>query len=382
MVSSAWFFSTLAQATAAIIGLTLAFTISTHLSRRERQKARTDELREELADLREKYQYVLDTMSRALRDSDAQFNTPDIRFDLTGEQNDVEQWAAQQPDSETARAWAYISGAAAILSNIDVLSEYTLDRKQFSQLNGAATELKNLFRRSGGIDETLYQQITQTDTGSVPSDYYFEDILEENNRVESWWSRYSTTYHDNIAGVRPNDPAFTGKNLFSWAMLFEDMERDGIEIGSHAVGTEVTSDFMSPRFVERVIWTSMKLGFVGVLLPSLFLISSPGATLPVVVVSMIPPWVTGWGTILVQGGLLVVTGFYSLVLFLIMLLDVHYELPTMASALGDGEDLQKEPTGLAERGIAWVLAFALDLEKDTDERTPQERGETDANESN
>ena len=187
MVSSAWFFSTLAQATAAIIGLTLAFTVSTHLSRRERRKARTDELRKELADLREKYQYVLDTMSRALRDSDARFNTSGIRFDLTDEQNDIEQWAAQQPDSETARAWAYTSGAAAILSDIDVLSEYTLDREELSQLNGAATELKNLFARGGGIDETLYRQITQTDAGSVPSDYYFEDIFEERSWEAHCW---------------------------------------------------------------------------------------------------------------------------------------------------------------------------------------------------
>lgn len=377
MVSSAWLFSTLAQATAAIIGLTIAFTISTHLSRRERRKARTDDLREELADLREQYQYVLDTMSRALEQSDARFNTSSARFDLTDEQSDVEQWAAQQPDSTTARAWAQISGAAAILSEIDVLSEYTLDRKQFSELNGAATVLKELFMRRGGTDETLYREITQIGIGPIPSNYYFEDILDEHDRVENWWNRYSTTRHDNLAGIKPNDPAFTGKNLFSWAMLFEDMERDGIETGSHAVGTEVTADFMSPQFVERVIWTNIKLGFVGVFLPSLFLISSPSATPPTQVVDAIPTWIfdlawiTDWGTIAIQAALLALTAYYSLVLFLIMYLDVHYEVPTMASALGIRAE-QRKPTSWRERWVFRVLAFALDLDSDASESSDEE----------
>jgi hypothetical protein len=370
MVFSAWFFSTLAQATAAIIGLTIAFTVSTHLSRRERRKNRTDDLREELTDLRTKYQPVLDTMSQALKQSNAQFNTSTGRFDLTDDQKNAKQWAAQQPDSTAAEAWAYISGIAAILLEIDILSEYTLDREQFSELNSTVTELKELFRRNGGTDKKLYREITGA--GSIPSDYYFEDILDEDDRVKSWWNRHSTTRHDNIAGIKPNDPQLMGKNLFSWGMLFEDLERDGIETGEHAVGTEITTDFMSPQFTERMILTSMKLGFVGVFLPTLFLISFRSVMLPTSVADRIPElisnlaWVADWGTIAIQVGLLAMTAYYSLVLFLIMLFEVHYEVPTMASALGVGAE-RSEPSSQGERLISRVLAFTLDFGDETNE---------------
>jgi hypothetical protein len=62
MASPEWFFSTLAQSSAAIIGFVLAFSAVIHQLERQQREKRTDKLRDELIELRYKYGNVIHNM--------------------------------------------------------------------------------------------------------------------------------------------------------------------------------------------------------------------------------------------------------------------------------------------------------------------------------
>jgi len=188
MVSSAWFYSSIAQASAAIIGLTIAFTISTHLSRRERRRRKTDEAREEAVELKQKYQPTLDTIAETFRNhTDFEPNSGRHELDDVAA---VEPWASEMNAPVSARIWALTSGMSNIISDYSRLSG-EISHEQLTTLHEAVQELEyGIFRRNAGPDEELYTEITGQDPEDADGHYYFDDILDENDRLESWLERH------------------------------------------------------------------------------------------------------------------------------------------------------------------------------------------------
>ena len=325
--SPAWFFSTLAQATAAIVGLTIAFIITTHMSRREYIRRRTDRIHEDTIRLREKYHGVFDTMAHLLRE-ECDFSYAQVRFDLD---NEIDEWAENQEDPAAARVWAYVSGVAQILTDIESAYSPELDNEDFGRLNRAGRNLPSSLDVMGS-GQGVYVQVTNT-SSEPPSGFHVEDIFEDHDRIRSWLSRNTTEDHDHTAGVAPDPDLFSGKNIFSWATISEEFERDITLLTSKTPSTDVTDNFTSPNFARRVLITDAKLAVVGIFLPLLFLVSSPDVSLPQLISQFIEglsdwSWVVDWSTIVLEVILLATSGRYTAGLFVLMLVDLGYTPPS------------------------------------------------------
>ncbi len=379
MISPEWYYSTIAQASAAIIGLTIAFTVSTHLSRRERRRRRTDKAREEAVDLKQKYQPLMDTIARTIKDS-SDIDYDNIRYELE-DVSSVEDWASDQINPVSARVWALTSGISYVLSDFSLLSAEP-SRDQIEILQNAVEELEyNLLYRDNGNDRILYSELMDQPIEEADNHYYFDDILDENERISAWLDRNRRTRDENIAGARPND--LTGKNIFSLVTIMEIVDAELDDFGINVVESDLTADFLQRDFGTYVLSTSMKLASFGIFLPVLFLISLPDFSLPVWVVEQIPS--TIFDAIDIGDALLhlaaeiiifVMTSFYTLRLFTIMTIDMNTTVPTMSDLLGnsdkadqDGESNQEtddtrltELVKLAQYVIRWAQIKSLPTE--------------------
>lgn len=327
MVSPAWFFSTLAQVTAAILGLTTAFAFSVFDRRQAELSRRNDQFRGEINNIREKYQPVLDTISSELRDN-ADFDRPGVRFDL--ERLDEQEWAEEQTDSTAARIWANTSGISHLLADTDLLSA-TLDRDDLYHLNSAAQTLVELLGH-GGEEEQLYKEITSSKNS--PDSFYIDDIFEDRDRIAYWLNRHMSTSRANAVAMSPTGSGLTGKNIFSWVILLDELRSDGIELGTQAIRTDVGTNLEPGERLMSIIRVNIGLGIVGALIPSFLLISSPD--LGPVFVDLIPQsleWLIDWATALIQLILLLLTAFLTYRLFTIM---QAVGLTARAQRAGDG----------------------------------------------
>jgi hypothetical protein len=373
MVTPAWFYSTIAQASAAIIGLTIAFTVSTHLSRRERRRRRTDKAREEAIELKQRYQPLMDTIARTIKEN-ADINVDNTRYELE-DVSSVESWASNKNAPISAQIWALTSGISQTLSDFTVLSAEPT-REQLAKLQNAVQELEyTLLYRDNGNDKTLYTEITGQPPEEAEGFYYHDDILEDTERISAWLDRNRRTRDENIAGARPSD--LTGKNIFSLTTIMEILDSDLDNFGVNAVESDLTADFLQRNFGSHVLSTSTRLAVFGIFLPILFLISPPDLSLPMWIVEVIPSTVfdviDGAQTLLnllAQITILSASAFYTVRLFTIMRLDMNTTVPTMGELLGVEDENESEAesdstpdnpqfTGLLRYVVQWVQVKSL-----------------------
>jgi len=334
MASPAWFFSTLAQAAAAIIALTIAFTITSHSTRREYIQDRSDRFREHLIRYQEKYQGIMDNMAHAVSE-EVNFDYDGARFDLV--EDDAESWAATQNDPKAALLWAYLSGVGGILADVDPALGPNIEDSEMGALHVAGRNVVPLLTRGSDSVEEIYNAVEGVD---VPNNFYFEDIFDEGRRVEAWVSRNLTERYENQLGVQPGEMPLSGKNFYSWVTLLEEFRLDTKVLTGRTPATELT-DFMSPRFAGRIMITSFKLAIFGVFIPIIFLISSPEATVPSQISDLftwVPKWIHDWSYYIPQFILLLLSAEYTRRLFSLMIHQLNYSpASTMVRLLG-GDD--------------------------------------------
>lgn len=360
MVAPAWFYSTIAQASAAIIGLTIAFTVSTHLSRRERRRRRTDKAREEAIELKQRYQPLMDIIARTIKEN-ADLNVDNTRYELE-DISAVESWANNKGVPVSAQIWALTSGISHTLSDFIVLSAEPT-REQLEKLQNAVQELEySLLYRDNGNDRILYTEITGQPPEEAEGFYYHDDILADADRISAWLDRNRRTRDENIVGARPDD--LTGKNIFSLVTIMEILDSDLDKFGVNAVESDLTADFLQRNFGSHVLSTSARLALFGIFLPILFLISSPDLSLPMRVVEAIPSTVFDvidgshiLLNLLTQITILSASAFYTVRLFTIMRLDMNTTVPTMGELLGvdDGDKSSAESDTTSEDGRLEIL---------------------------
>ena len=336
--SPAWFFSTLAQASAAIVGLTIAFTISAYTTRQEYRQNRTDRFQDELIRYQEKYQGILSNMSHELREQ-SRFDTSKKRFRLSDdeEEDEVEEWAEDQQDTEVAKVWAHLSTASNILSEIEPALNPNLDEDELGTLHVAARRLPGYFDPSWTDAEELYKQLSGD--SNVPQGFHVEDVLGQGDRVETWLARNLTERYDNQMLTQAGEVP-SGENFYSWATLLAEFRRDTKLLSGKLPSTELT-DFMSPKFAVKVLWLDFWLTITGVLLPSVFLVSSPQAQIPSIlidIITIVPQWIRNWGVYGVQIILIGLSGYFTIRLFVLMFQQIVNEPPTTMNELLGGND--------------------------------------------
>lgn len=342
MAPPAWFYSTIAQAAAAIIGFAIAFTIATYVSQRERMNRQTDEFRKNGREVRERYYYTFERMADTLFD-EGDFTHPSESIDLAAEDGveQLEEWAAEQSKTpQVARAWGYLKGVLNALDDL-VTPVDGATGDQFGGLNVAAYFLHfELFNRSQyDTDKDLYREVKGLPEDADISGYFTEDIFEDHGQVETW-------LHQNLTQRAMSAPAvggaqmFSGQDLSSWQMVFENFRTDMGRLTDISVGTAASEDIVSPDFIDSVLSACLGLGIFGIALPLTVLIFPDGPLLPanLIPVFTAPGWTVNLGTFLLQLLILIPSLFFTTILFSIMDNDARKVIPSsMTELLSRGE---------------------------------------------
>lgn len=289
-----WFFSTLAQSTAAIIGFTIALAAALYTSRLEKIRHQTEALRSRLIDIKDEYRPVLSGVSTTILDQ-GDFSTGEITPDIDGpaiieesedteeafalirylsrgldaSTDEIEAWAEDQSDEQAAIVWAHARRAGGILEDISPLNENLLEPQQMRRLLDSVKALKETLNAGTDSSEEFYQEITGEDPSSS---YHTEDIFSESQSIERWLDRNLEDLNRRRVGFEIPESIATGRNISNWATVFEEFERDvGLASGS-AIGTKVITD---PRKdIKSLLLYAAVLGIVGIFVPLLFLITS------------------------------------------------------------------------------------------------------------
>lgn len=342
MASPAWFYSTIAQAAAAIIGFAIAFTISTYVSRRERMNRLTDEFKDHGREIQERYYYTFEHMSDLIQDM-GNFSPPSERFNLAKENGaeELEQWANDQCDTQMARAWGYISSVLDLLDKVvSPVDEET--KEQLGGLNTAAEFLhRELFNRSHyHAAEDIYREIKGLSEDDDIHGYYTQDIFDDHGEIENWLHQHLSQRSATSFAVGPPS-TFSGQDLASWHMVLDEFRYDIRNLSNESIGTRASEDIVTPGFIESVLYICLGLGIFGVALPLLILIYPNGPILPTnsLPIYIISEWIANIVTLLLQLFILLPSLIFSGMLFYIMLVDANVTIPsTMVELLSVGDE--------------------------------------------
>lgn len=298
-----WFFSTLAQSTAAIIGFTIALAAALYTSRLEKIRHQTESLRDQMIEIQDEYRPVLSGISTTILE-DGEFSTGEITPNIDAQEiiedsrdmeeaaariqylssgldatpDKIEEWARKQPDEQAALLWAHNKRTLGLVDEISPLTENLLTPEQMGELMDSVRTMKNLLDANSESAETLYEEITEDDAGRG---FHTEDIFSETDSVERWIDRNLQDYNRRHVGFEIPDSIATGQNISNWATMFEEFERELGLAGGNALDSKIISNPRSD--IKEFLTYAAVLGVVGVFIPLMFLIVSPDS----------PVWILG-----------------------------------------------------------------------------------------
>lgn len=293
MPEPAQLFSTLVQAAATVIALTLGFASTLYDSRIDNLQETTNDLRSEFVDLRDKYQSVASSMALKLREQ-GDFDDPrheDLdpqewmdqygaeqttamllhksqRIDMSVEE--INEWAEGEPDTQAARAWGLLLNVSGILNNITELNSNILDIKQFHELRDSASTLDDLFDARSDENKELYQDLTDNEPDSG---YPTESIVEESETLVNWLDNHIDEIDERMEGWSSLKPHADGTNLVSFAMVTEELKINVFETVGKILGSALMPSSDPVATLNRILCYAVGLGIFGVFLPLLFLIT-------------------------------------------------------------------------------------------------------------
>lgn len=297
MAVAEWFFSTLAQSTAAIIGFTIALAAALYTSRLEKIRHQTESLRDQLIEIQDEYQPVLSGISTTLLE-DGNFSTDGISSNIDAQgiiedshdteeaaariqyqsrgldatTEEIEEWAVEQSDVQAALLWAHNKRTNGLLGEISPLTENLLTPDQMGEIMDSIRVMKNTLDANNESAQTLYEEITGDDAGQG---FHTEDIFSETESVERWIDRNLQDYNRRHVGFEIPDSIATGRNISNWATMFEEFERDVGLAGGSALDSKIISN---PRSnIKEFLKLAAMLGLVGIFIPLMFLIVSPNS---------------------------------------------------------------------------------------------------------
>lgn len=259
MVDTAWFFSTLSQATAAIVGLLVSARLIQYQLERQRRERRTEDLREEIQELEEKFGHILPPMVGTFADS------ADILFlhhvhDLSMTEDELNLNIAMKSSVPTVTLyWAHMARISHILMDgihpsPNPRAHYLFSKEEFDRLRESTTWLKNNVDERSQFIEYLY-----ADLGLSAKKPYTENGLHPDppgETLQDWLQRYQdyATRHSSL---------LSGKNLQSYQRVFGELHRDFQRLDSLRENTIITFNPGINPFLAK----AAALIFVGVILP-------------------------------------------------------------------------------------------------------------------
>jgi hypothetical protein len=259
MVDPAWFFSTLSQGTAAIVGLIVSARLIQYQLERQRRERRTEDLREEIQEFDKKFGHILSPMAGTFAgNADLSF-WPQSRFLWVKEGKLNLKIAMNSSMPVVTMYWVHMARISHILMtgihpSPNPRAHYLFSEKEFDRLRESITWLKeNVDERSPFI-EYLYADLWIQ--GNKP---YTADVLDPDPPGESlqdWLQRYQSyaTRHSTL---------LSGKNLQSYQRVFGELHRDFQQLDSLRKNTIITFNPGINPFLAK----ASVLILIGVILP-------------------------------------------------------------------------------------------------------------------
>lgn len=330
MASPEWFFSTIAQAAAAIVGFVIAFSAIIYQMERRRREQRTEELREHLSDLHSKYMDVIAVMAsgfgmrvdlhlESLGPSDPRYRDagPD---DYPGEHRGLEARAAMQgyldtpleTDAQEFEArfdeWEEADKSMTFVTHLhllrvnellgrmgpseDITSHYLLSTDEFEKLGESVGALADIFGlRNLGRGQQLYNELRGASDESAYGAFYskkaFGGPVEEDvavDEVTDWLLEYvrpeiadhlnTLKRHLRLEDETEEDDdgrPFTADSIAMWSLVFDELASDFEDADIQRYNTILDP----PPRMNRILTVSGLLLFIGVFVPLIFLLTVP-----------------------------------------------------------------------------------------------------------
>lgn len=289
MAEHEWFFSALAQSSAAIIGFVFAFSAVLHQIEQQQINDRTDDLREELIKLQSKYAEIIDVLLFALMDlvdTDTSYLT-----DIDLHAFDFKKELDKDTDLEnpgSAYVWGLLYRISTLLKGVgpseDPNAHYLLTKQELDVLFSSAVALDIVFSSSttssnasneNGVNRRVIDAVAQEINGSSKvsptlelfDDYSLSDgslTTDKKNKVKEWLDT-------NLDVNQHEPPTITGNNIYSFSILFDRLSNDVREVTLITHGTKISHE----SSVQPILMESLGLVIVGVFLPLASLFTYP-----------------------------------------------------------------------------------------------------------
>jgi len=280
MVDPAYFFSTLAQVSATIVGFIIAFSVGLYPLERRRREDRTDRLREALRDFRDEYNGVVQVMSLIAHDGGV--TTKEYLKDFS---KDTDELRAEVRDDDDQRSedapivWAHLYRIDQLLDRVSAENDFLLLPDELDALQNSLNWLYGYFDANNDSNKQFYFELSDLiDQDNIPENYYIDDVYDSGagasnpeGNLRQWIRVESDGRHRSWVAYSADDSGISGRNLFSFATVLEYMKQDFDEVEARNTGTILDYEPRTKYIIRGVLATSV----VGVLLPMLFLFTPP-----------------------------------------------------------------------------------------------------------
>lgn len=260
-----WFFSTLSQATAAIVGLVIAFSASVFVVRREHRRDKIVQFQDHMEEFQSTYEDILQEIARAMvHNMEFDLNEIDLeeyrKLEPEETKDKITNWSENFGNQYRAQMWASAIWTQRVIRDINQSKTISTIQDLLYELmiaNDLATNILGSNESVGNASE-LYEEIT----GTIPDseDYYYDDeILPRAYKLQKFVNDEVT--YPSVEGSMYGLVSVYGTMFSTIASL--SRRRSLAENGG--------IDDMIIDIIDR----SLALIFVGVFLPLAFLVMVP-----------------------------------------------------------------------------------------------------------
>lgn len=294
MVDAHYFFSTLAQASAAIVGFVIAVAAALYSLERQRVERRTENYRDALTKFRNRYGFALMTLDSMLEGEGGE-TTQEMTDDLSLDNDELEELVREDHSKKpvTSLYLAHVRRILGIFHRIGPENDYVLSPDELGALRRSVywmyiqfynlgeepnSATKEFIKETTGKSYSEHEDLadiklfgdTSTVTGFSP--FQLQKWFKERRAIESEILRPTPEREDDdVLDIR--DEYITGDNFWTMKILSEYLNDDFHKVLRASVGTVINYE----SGIRPVVKVSTYLILVGVILPAMFLFSSPVA---------------------------------------------------------------------------------------------------------
>jgi len=252
-VSPDWFFSTIAQASAASIGFLIAFIAAQYSSRKSKHQDNYNRLLDRLEEIEENYNPILGKMEDQLTGVTSFPSLDggiDRAFDIDATQDDIEQVANQFSQSESVKVYANLKRSQKILNHLILPQPNSKKREHLRLLNDTSKYLSETLNQNGPAQGFL----ADTSIGTLtPKEVRNKDVFPD---------VHTRTY--------PGKSDIQTKTMKSWGDLMKKYRQETVRASMMAQNSELV---MNHKEYQILLNKILKFFFIGVIFPMLFLLA-------------------------------------------------------------------------------------------------------------